>query len=64
MLDLFAIAVGLGVISFIIAATRDAFVCMIYGGTRLVNLEIHVIFFIWVRNLVKVLSFVFVYFMI
>ncbi|VAH23706.1 unnamed protein product [Triticum turgidum subsp. durum] len=46
--DLFAIAIGFGVISFTIAASRDAFVCMTYGGTRLVALEIHVIFFLWV----------------
>ena len=58
LLDLFAIAVGFGVISFTIAASRDAFLCMTYGGTRLVALKIHVIFFLWVRNLVEVLSFV------
>ncbi|XBJ13066.1 hypothetical protein VPH35_017481 [Triticum aestivum] len=46
--DLFAIAIGFGVISFTIAASRDAFVCMTYGGTRLVALKIHVIFFLWV----------------
>ena len=60
--DLFSIAVGFGVISFTIAASRDTFVCMTYGGTRLVALEILVIFFLWVRNLVEVLSFVFAYF--
>jgi hypothetical protein len=32
---------------------------MIYGGTRLLDLEMHLLFFIWVRNLFEMLSFIF-----
>ncbi|KAE8773329.1 hypothetical protein D1007_54477 [Hordeum vulgare] len=46
--DLFAIATGFGVVSIVIAASRDAFVRVAYGGTRLVALEMHLIFFIWI----------------
>uniref|UniRef100_A0ACD5TZR9 Uncharacterized protein n=1 Tax=Avena sativa TaxID=4498 RepID=A0ACD5TZR9_AVESA len=45
--DLFAIAVGLCIISTIIAATRDTFACMTSRGTRLLALEMHLLFFIW-----------------
>jgi hypothetical protein len=37
---------------------------MTSGGTRLLALEMHLLFFIWVRNLFEVLSFIFVYFML
>jgi hypothetical protein len=37
---------------------------MVSGGTRLLALEMHLLFFIWVRNLFEVLSFKFVYFML
>uniref|UniRef100_A0ACD5T6N5 Uncharacterized protein n=1 Tax=Avena sativa TaxID=4498 RepID=A0ACD5T6N5_AVESA len=46
--DLFAIAVGFSIISTIIAAARDLFACMISGGTRLLALEMHLLFFIWI----------------
>uniref|UniRef100_A0A453A318 E3 ubiquitin-protein ligase MARCHF6-like C-terminal domain-containing protein n=4 Tax=Aegilops tauschii subsp. strangulata TaxID=200361 RepID=A0A453A318_AEGTS len=46
--DLFAIATGYGIVSIVIAASRDAFVRVAYGGTHLVALEMHLIFFIWI----------------
>ncbi|XBJ21127.1 hypothetical protein VPH35_011830 [Triticum aestivum] len=46
--DLFAIATGYSVVSIVIAISRDAFVRVAYGGTHLVALEMHLIFFIWI----------------
>lgn len=46
--DLFTVAVGFCIISTIIAAARDSFACMTSGGTRLLALEMHLLFFIWI----------------
>ncbi|CAM0953443.1 unnamed protein product [Alopecurus aequalis] len=46
--DLFALAVGFCIISTIIAVTRDLFACMTSGGKRLLALEMHLLFFIWI----------------
>ncbi|XP_051224322.1 probable E3 ubiquitin ligase SUD1 [Lolium perenne] len=46
--DLFAFTVGFCIISTIIAVARDSFACMVSGGTRLLALEMHLLFFIWI----------------
>jgi hypothetical protein len=64
LVDLFAITVGLCIISTIIAATRYSYACMTSGATRFLALEMHLLFFIWVSNLFELPSFIFVYFML
>ena len=69
LLDLFAFAVGFCIMSTIIAATRDSFVYMTSGRTRHLDsvmckwavtaLKSCPLLFIWVSNLINVVSYLF-----
>jgi E3 ubiquitin-protein ligase MARCH6 len=69
LLDLFAFAVGICIISTIIAASRDSFIYMTSGRTHLLAsvickwgvtaIKSAPLLFIWVSNLIDVVSFFF-----
>ena len=56
LLDLVALAVGYGIISAIIAGSRDSFAYMTSGRTHLLALNRSLIVFLWVSNLLRVVS--------
>jgi E3 ubiquitin-protein ligase MARCH6 len=69
--DMFTFAVGFCIISTIVAASRDSFVYMTSGRTRLLAsvicnwgvtaLKRSPLLFIWVSNLIDIVSFLFFY---
>lgn len=58
-----ALAIGFGTISTVIAASRDSFAYMTSGRTHLLALNRYLVVFLWVSNLLQVVSFKF-YFLV